>query len=759
LDAREDAEVVLVFENIAQQPHLRMVLERADQAELSPDGATLALRTKDAVRVVRVPSGGVLLDTRGTGFGFWPDGSKLVVDLPLEPRGAEHAVYDLRSGDKLAEFSGSYAFRDASLVALGGWYPTQFLRDAPVGPMVYTLEEADHVAFRPDGARLAHCKLDGRKVTFLDVRTEKVVAESSLPFGCQGALAWTRDGRSLAVARGAEQVALLDGETGRVLSARNGPEDEGTSRIAFTPDGSWLCAAFAVLEECHWKLQGRKLVPSERKNAMLGDQTAILVPMSQHARMAQGDARIDGDGPIIALSHDGKLVAELEDLPVGTARTLTHLAIYDAATRRRLRSVALFPSSGEPDLRQNALVEFSEDNRRVHVQVGGGTRFVDIEDGRVLADATDAVLWGDPRSLLGEGAILDLASGARRELAPERPLVPVRHLRASGQLVAGVSSGLRAQDWRTGSAFVIRGALDQSALSDDGRWLAFRQPSRLLVQDLRSRSTVFSHADTSQGPVAISAGHVATLGIHDVSRKGVVRLQRWPSGAIANTLEMTVFDSSVSALGFDPSGATLVASARYHGCEAWDVNTGARLWANQRWPIGAAASFARDLVLLGPWLVQTRTGRLIARFDGIEPDQVSATALQADGNLAAVALKDAVRVYDVKSRGLLASIPGRAYALAFDGTSGRLVVGDGQVRVYDAVTGQVVLAVALASNGAVAFDPEGEVELLGPDPSSLRRYLACTVGSIAVPFAACEERLLRVGLMARLQSGAPHRSS
>jgi hypothetical protein len=741
LGSMREANTTLVVENVERHPHLRMVLPPADEASLSPDGATLALRTEDALRVVRVPSGEVVLDTHARGFRFWPDTSRLVVDESSAPEPSEHVVYDLGSGQRVARFGGSYAFRGASLVALGGREATQNLRDALPGSVIFARDPSDHFAFAPDGARWAYCKDEQSAVSIAEVASAQVLATSPLPFGCTDALAWTPDGNALALARSAAQVALLEGASGRLLSVHRGEDGENAQHIAFTPDGRWLCAAFGFRSECSWRRQGTELTPASPRNALVGRTVAVPIPMSRAARMAQGDPRFNGDQPIVALSDDEKLVAELEDLPADAGRSSMHLALYSAATRGLVRSVPLFVTNAEPDVWGYVLLRFGEDGRRVHVAVRAGTRFVDVQSGRVVAGSQGATLWSDPDSVLAERAIVDSASGVRREIAPER--AAVTRLGAGAEVVARVSTGLRVQDWRTGSTSEIPDARGECALSTDGRWLAFRKESSLWVRDVHSQGGVFSRADASEGPLAVSAAHIATIGTDEVSRKGAVRLERLSGGNTAMMLAMSAYSTSVGAIAFDPAGATLVASEGATGCEAWDVATGKRLWHEERIALRAPPSFAGDVVLLGPRLLETRTGRPVVLLVGVEPEQVRAAALRQDGKLAALAFDDAVRVYDVESGRRLSCIPFRADAVAFDRASGHLVAGSGQLGIWDPATGARIRSLALDSAGVAAFDAQGRVELLGPDPSSLRQHLVCTVGPVVVPFTRCEEPVRR----------------
>ena len=220
--------------------------------------------------------------------------------------------------------------------------------------------------------------------------------------------------------------------------------------------------------------------------------------------------------------------------------------------------------------------------------------------------------------------------------------------------------------------------------------------------------------------------------------------------AVANPDTISMFDiqtrlkvrslyprsQGVVSLAFSPDGRWLVAGSRL-GSEQASYGSNLELWAGPDWrPIGL---FHGETKGLSQVAFSMRGEQFVAAFTSLETEQLSLVqffdtrtwnitttletgtvlqlALSSDGSLMATTPdRYAIRVYNLKKRSLLYSIPtsftGSVKSVAFAPGGGILASGhyDGAIRIWDMATGGLVRTLkSKAVVESLAFSPDGSL--------------------------------------------------
>jgi WD40 repeat protein/serine/threonine protein kinase/tetratricopeptide (TPR) repeat protein len=239
------------------------------------------------------------------------------------------------------------------LAAMTLWDP----RARPLKP-VRTLKVVTrtpmHMAFSPDSRRLAYAGLSPRsaqsntpvgelKIWQTDT-AEALLSVEDLPFAPNGTMAFSPDGRQLALAADDRAVHVLDTQTGKERAAFRG-DSESLQLVAYRPDGKLLASEGIDGIVQLWDPVSRKNVRTLRGGASLmalafGADGRRLMTCSQLNRVASWDPDT-GQDPLtlqvkdlphrVAVSPDGQRLA------CGTNGTA--VTIWDPATGLRLQTL------------------------------------------------------------------------------------------------------------------------------------------------------------------------------------------------------------------------------------------------------------------------------------------------------------------------------------------------------------------------------------------------------------------------------------
>jgi WD40 repeat protein len=183
-----------------------------------------------------------------------------VTALDLVRQGADPVVrIDHRAGYTLRTLAVS---ADGRFTACGHWRssPAAQVWDNATGQTVRSFESGPagatsaFVAFSPDGQWLVTCEQGAYH--FWKVGTwepgPSIARDQIEPF--PGPIAWSRDGRMVAVARSSTGVLLLDATSGQRLATMKANSRRSVRSLDFSPDGRWLAVANIDQQVIIWDL-------------------------------------------------------------------------------------------------------------------------------------------------------------------------------------------------------------------------------------------------------------------------------------------------------------------------------------------------------------------------------------------------------------------------------------------------------------------------------------------------------------------------
>ena len=233
--------------------------------------------------VLFAPDGGSLVTCGWSGLSRWPIARPAADELQLGPPqlaapalsspktfvraslvGADavfttirqSAIRGFRSGTNFLQLAGSEyttsiaASADGKWIAAGYWNgPNARLWDAQTGRLIrqLTTMSSTLVAFTPDCRWLVTAASD--EYCFWNVETgDSGLRISRAQAGSiWGPMAFTRDGKIMAIARSRWLVQLVETATGRELASLEQPDAQTVAWLAFNPDGTQLAVATDVV--------------------------------------------------------------------------------------------------------------------------------------------------------------------------------------------------------------------------------------------------------------------------------------------------------------------------------------------------------------------------------------------------------------------------------------------------------------------------------------------------------------------------------
>ncbi len=507
----------------------------AEGVAFSPDGNLLASGDRgDTVHLWEVPTGKVVRKLKGHGglvVGFSPDGKGVISS---RPDGCY--LLDVATGKVLLRWGGKVHLTaglpaaalspDGKLFALVGNDPQVRLYDAATGKELrvfalgqqHVMPPGQCVAFSPDGKLLAATEQMSNTVYAWDVATGKQLLRFQAGRVWAGQLAFSPDGKTLAVGAW-NRIRLYDTASGKEVLPF-GPfvgHEDTVWQFAFSPDGGTLAS---LGDKDDWLLLWDPVTGKEVRQLDLVGADAIAYSPDGKAVAAAGKGGVvrawePATGKVLRnWSRDGQnfraitFSAENHLLAVGEREN--DLVLWDVTTgearwRRRVR----YSTDGPRFSSDGRALVYADDRGPVHIW--------EAESGREL-DRVRASGWEN-----------SLASGGQRLLS-----IGEQSVSPDGKSWSARNNGMRL--WT----------------------LAANQEPRACVLDTRKYDRATFSAD----------GRVIVAGGGEDGESGV-RLYEVASGKECGCFQG--HEDSASVLAFSPNGRMLASGSYDQTWLVWDV--------------------------------------------------------------------------------------------------------------------------------------------------------------------------------------------
>ena len=569
-----------------------------------------------------------------------------------EEEAAKKAAEQPKPGDlNLDELAALGYYRSAYSAAIDGLYGSPAYRAD-----IHSNSSDKDMAFSPDGRVLAIGTNSGR-IVFMDAATGRELRSFPVNTSPVYSCAWSPDGKRLAATSFNKAICICDAETGKsVLS---------------------LVGHTAKNNSCEWSPDGKRLASaSDDKTVRIWDAAT-----GKNLFSLTGDT---GKVYSCAWSSDGSRIA--------SASYNNTIHIWDAATGKKLRSLtghtsAVKSCAWNPDGKR--LATGSWDNTVRIWDAASGKELTSFKghmapviscvwspNGMRLASAS----WDQTVRIweAATGKELSSFSGHVNEIAS-------CGWSPDGKRLASASMDQTVRIWDAATGKELRSIagksiVDSCAWNPDGKRLASSDWAEFRVWDLETGKELLSftgHKDRIRSCVWNPDGSRIATASHDKT----VRI--WDSASGKELRSLTGHTGMVNSCSWSPDGSRLASSSDDATIRIWDAASGKEL---RSIPLksGNGNSFA--------W---SPNGKCLAAPEGVY----------------------GFRIWDVASGEEIRSFTehtGNVKSCAWS-PDGKLIAcpsGDSTVRIWDAVSGKQLHLVRIPSNGtSIAFHPTKPNEL------------------------------------------------
>jgi WD40 repeat protein len=542
---------------------------RVQSSAVAPDGKVLATAQDGTVRLWDVATGKELSESIGHTKRVWslafsPDGRRLA----SAGDGGTVRVWDAATGKEVKALRGqaqtvrSAAFSpDGRHLVTGGGDGKVVIWDPDTGRQVRTWPggREGRIAVSPDGKSVAVGT--GKAVRVFDVSTGRAILDGAPAQGAVTALAFSRDGRHMAIGTSEGGVEVWDVSPGGGRpgappgggAAAPGEVDKLRQQLdeARSREEASRKDAESARQQAQRALYYSRIALAQRawQNGSLEQSTKALEESPRALRgwewhylrrLARGDGKLGqvaralkghaGAVTSLAYSPDGKALA--------TGGADATVRLWDAATGKELRRLE-GPDKGV------LCVAFSPDGRRV------------------AAGSADSTVWVWDAATGEAGLHIGKDSGPATALAFSK----------DGQwLAAGIGDWVVLFDATRGRetrAWGAKGQVFAVAFSPDGRRLAAAEQDALVLLDVNSKEVRQLRSGRSQARAVafspdgrlLAAPIGAEVRLYDVAAVKQVRALRGHEG-------------NVQAIAFSPDGARLAAGEDNGTIKLWGPATG-----------------------------------------------------------------------------------------------------------------------------------------------------------------------------------------